>query len=143
MRTATTCSDVQWNRNDAQFNRNNVNNVANRQNTLNNQNLAANRDQYRGLDQARAQAAQTLQQRTGQNMNQPASQRVQNMRQGGGQNGMNNASLNQRAQSVNRDNALRGAGDGNAARQDYQREQESRQSLQNQQPNRMGANGGV
>ena len=137
-------NNVNWNRNDPQFNRNNVNrnNVANRQNTLNNQNLSANRDQFRGRDQERAQAAQTLQQRTGQNMNQPASQRVENMRQSGGQNGMNNASLNQRAQNVNRDNALRGAGDGNASRQDLQRGQASRQSFQNQQPNRMGANGG-
>ncbi|SAK48812.1 hypothetical protein AWB79_01338 [Caballeronia hypogeia] len=137
-------NNVNWNRNDPQFNRNNVNrnNVANRQNTLNNQNLAANRDQFRGRDQERAQAAQTLQQRTGQNMNQPANQRVQNMRQGGAQNSLNNANLNQRAQNVNRDNALRGAGDGNASRQDLQRGQQSRESFQNQQPNRMGANGG-
>jgi hypothetical protein len=138
-RLNTNTNNVRWNRNDAQFNRNNVNNnLANRQN-FNNQNLAANRDQFRGRDQQRAQAAQTLQQRTGQNLNQPASQRVQNIRQGGGER-LNNSQLQQRAQNVNRDNALRGAGDGNAARQDVQRGQASRQSFNNQ--NRMGANGG-
>ncbi|MDR5738733.1 DUF3300 domain-containing protein [Caballeronia sp. LZ019] len=125
-------NNVRWNRNDPQFNRNtNVN----RQNRVNNQNLASvNRDQFRGRDQARAQAAQTLQQRTGQNMNQTANQRVQNMRQGGAGNG----DLHQRAQNVNRDNALRGAGDGNVARQDMQRGQASRQSLASAHPNAGG-----
>ncbi len=132
-------NNVNWNRNDPQFNRNNV---ANRQNNFNNQNLgAANRDQYRGRNDARAQAAQTLQQRTGQNLNQNASQRVQNIRQGGGQNALDNNGVRQRAQSVNRDNALRGAGDGNTARQDAQRGQASRQSFASQQ-NRVGGNGG-
>jgi hypothetical protein len=140
-RLSTNTNNVRWNRNDAQFNRNNVNNnLANRQNTFNNQNLAANRDQFRGRDQQRAQAAQTLQQRTGQNLNQSASQRVQNIKQGGGTERLNNSQLQQRAQNVNRDNALRGAGDGNNARQDMQRGQASRQSFNNQ--NRMGANGG-
>ncbi|WP_370885021.1 DUF3300 domain-containing protein [Caballeronia sp. RCC_10] len=127
-------NNVRWNRNDPQFNRNtNVN----RQNRVNNQNLGSvNRDQFRGRDQERAQAAQTLQQRTGQNMNQPANQRVQNMRQGGAGNG----DLHQRAQNVNRDNALRGAGDGNVARQDMQRGQASRQSLASAHPD---AGGGI
>ncbi len=142
-------NNVNWNRNDPRFSRNNVNrnnvnnNFANRQNNSNNQNLAANRDQFRGRNEQRAQAAQTLQQRTGQNMNQSATQRAQNIRSGGGtqrEGGMNNSNLNQRAQNVNRDNALRGAG--NAARQDRQRGQASRQAFQNQQGNRMGANGG-
>ncbi|WP_370467330.1 DUF3300 domain-containing protein [Caballeronia sp. BR00000012568055] len=168
-RLQTSNGNVNWNRNDPQFNRNNAN-FQNRQNNFNNQNLGANREQYRGRDDARAQAAQTLQQRTGQNMNQTASQRAQNIRSGGGANGMNNGNLNQRAQNanrengnlnqraqnanrdngnlnqraqnVNRDNALRGAGDGNTARQDTQRGQQSRQSFQDQQPNRMGAGGG-
>ncbi|WP_159837922.1 DUF3300 domain-containing protein [Burkholderia sp. 8Y] len=130
-------NNVRWNRSDPQFNRNNI---GNRQN-FGNQNLgAANRDQFRGRDQARAQAAQTLQQRTGQNLNQSANQRVQNIRQGGESRGAGNNDLHQRAQSVNRDNALRGAGDGNAARQDIQRGQASRESFASAHPN---AGGGV
>ncbi|WP_250472024.1 DUF3300 domain-containing protein [Caballeronia sp. GAFFF1] len=135
-------NNVRWNRNDPQFNRNNS---GNRQN-FGNQNLgAANRDQFRGRDQARAQAAQTLQQRTGQNLNQSASQRVQNIRQGGEARGVGNNDLHQRAQSVNRDNALRGAGDGNAARQDIQRGQASRQAFASAHPNAgggLGSSGG-
>nr|WP_244816096.1 DUF3300 domain-containing protein [Caballeronia sp. Lep1P3] len=128
-------NNVRWNRNDPQFNRNNY---ANRQN-VGNQNLGGvNRDQFRGRDQARAQAAQTLQQRTGQNLNQSASQRVQNIRQGGGARGAGNGELQQRAQSVNRNNALRGAGDGNAARQDIQRGQASRQAFASAHPNAGG-----
>ncbi|WP_175940634.1 DUF3300 domain-containing protein [Caballeronia sp. BCC1704] len=128
-------NNVRWNRNDPQFNRNNI---GNRQN-FGNQNLGgANRDQFRGRDQARAQAAQTLQQRTGQNLNQSASQRVQNIRQGGEGRGIGNNDLHQRAQSVNRDNALRGAGDGNAARQDIQRGQASRQAFASAHPNAGG-----
>jgi hypothetical protein len=127
-------NNVRWNRNDPQFNRSTA---ANRQNTFNN----ANASQYRGREDARAQAAQTLQQRTGQNLNQSASQRVQNIRQGGGQNALNRSDLQQRAQSVNRDNALRGAGDGNAARQDMQRGQASRQSYASRTQDRPGAGG--
>lgn len=141
-RITTNNNNVRWNRNDPQFNRNTVN----RQNRVNNQNLGGvNRDQFRGRDQARAQAAQTLQQRTGQNMNQSANQRVQNMRQGGAERVGGNNDLHQRAQNVNRDNALRGAGDGNVARQDMQRGQASRQSLASAHPNAgggLGAGGG-
>ncbi len=70
-RISANSNNVNWNRNDPQFNRNNINrnnlnnNFANRQNNFNNQNLGANRDQFRGRDEQRAQAAQTLQQRTG------------------------------------------------------------------------------
>jgi hypothetical protein len=140
-------NNVNWNRNDPQFNRNNVNanrnNVAaNRQNNFNNQNLGANANQYRGREDARAQAAQTLQQRTGQNMNESASQRAQSIREGGGPNTRNTSDLRQRSQDVNRDNALRGAGDGNGARQDMQRGQASRESFANQTQNRPGAGGG-
>ena len=46
--------------------------------------------------------------------------------QGIHQGGTQNADLQNRAQNVNRDNALRGAGDGNAARQDMQRGEASR-----------------
>jgi len=135
-RISTNTNNVRWNRNDPQFNRNNV---ANRQNSLNRQNVGGvNRDQFRGRDQARSQAAQTLQQRTGQNLNQSASQRVQNIHQGGGARGTGNNDLHQRAQSVNRDNALRGAGDGNAARQDMQRGQASRQSFASAHPDAGG-----
>ncbi|WJF90887.1 DUF3300 domain-containing protein [Paraburkholderia bonniea] len=89
----------------------------------------AQRDAYRGRDNvnanARAQAQQTLQNRTGQNLSGTASQRVQGIHQGG----TNASDQFRRAQSVNHDNALRGAGDGNAARQDMQRGQASRQAL--------------
>ncbi|WP_106857189.1 DUF3300 domain-containing protein [Caballeronia novacaledonica] len=132
-------NNVRWNRNDPQFNRTNV---ANRQNALNNANLGGNANQFRGREDARAQAAQTLQQRTGQNLNQPASQRVQNIRQGGGPNARDTSDLRQRSQSVNRDNALRGAGDGAGARQDMQRGQASRDSFANQSHNRVGGGGG-
>ncbi|MFM0724396.1 DUF3300 domain-containing protein [Paraburkholderia strydomiana] len=103
-----------WNRN-ANVNRNNVNN-----------NLgAAQRDAYRGRDNARAEAQQTLQQRTGQQMGGSASQRVQGIHQGG----VTNQNLQNHAQNMNRDNALRGAGDGNAARLDAQRGQASRAGM--------------
>jgi hypothetical protein len=131
-------STARWNRNDPQFNRNNAN-LGNRQNNLNAVNAGANRDQFRGRDDPRAQARQTLQTRTGQDVGGSASQRVQDIRQGGGNRpggggaggagGANRADLQQRAQGVNRDNALRGAGDGNAARRDMQRGQTSRQSF--------------
>jgi hypothetical protein len=124
------------NRNNANFNRNNAN--------FNNNNLAAQRDQYRGrdqqLNQSRAQAQQTLQNRTGQNLSGNASQRVQNIHQGGGENAGN---LRNSAQNLNRDNALRGSGDGAGSRQDFQRGQSSRQSLANSGGNnRLGAGGG-
>ncbi|WP_250513059.1 DUF3300 domain-containing protein [Caballeronia sp. INDeC2] len=138
-RISSNTNNVRWNRNDPQFNRTNV---ANRQNTFNNANLGANGNQFRGREDARAQAAQTLQQRTGQNLNQPASQRVRNIRQGGGENARNTGDLRQRSQNLNRDNALRGAGDGNGARQDMQRGQASRESFANQSHNRVGGGGG-
>jgi hypothetical protein len=108
-----------WNRN-ANVNRNNVN-----RSNVNNNLGAAQRDAYRGRDDARAQAEQTLQKRTGQQMGGNASQRVQEIHQGGGA----NQNLQNRAQNLNRDNALRGAGDGNAARLDAQRGQASRAGL--------------
>jgi uncharacterized membrane protein YgcG len=118
-----------WNRNT------NVNNV-NR--NVNNNLGGAQRDAYRGRDDAaRAQAQQTLQNRTGQNLNGNASQRVQGIRQGG----TANADLQTRAQNVNRDNALRGASDGNTARQDAQRGQASRNAAANRSGGGFGANG--
>lgn len=136
---------ARWNRNDPQFNRNNAN-LSNRQNNLNAGNAGANRDQFRGRDDPRAQARQTLQTRTGQDVGGSASQRVQDIRQGGNRAGggaggagaANRADLQQRAQGINRDNALRGAGDGNAARRDTQRGQASRESF----ANRGGGGGG-
>jgi Protein of unknown function (DUF3300) len=115
-----------WNRN-ANINHN-VNN-ANLNRNINNNNLnGAQRDAYRGRDDAaRAQAQQTLQNRTGQNLSGNASQRVQGIHQGG----VANPNLQNRAQNVNRDNALRGAGDGNASRQDLQRGEASRAKLPN------------
>ncbi|MEI5997653.1 DUF3300 domain-containing protein [Paraburkholderia bengalensis] len=126
-----------WNRN-ANINRNNANLNRNNAN-LNNANLSAQRDQYRGRDASRAQAQQTLQNRTGQNLSGNASQRVQNIHQGGaGAEGVRNS-----AQNLNRDNALRGSGDAAGSRQDLQRGQSSRQSLaSNGANNRPGAGGG-
>lgn len=125
-----------WNRN-ANVNRN-VNN-ANLNRNVNNNLGGAQRDAYRGRDDAaRAQAQQTLQNRTGQNLSGNASQRVQGIHQGG----TANADLQNRAQNVNRDNALRGAGDGNAARQDTQRGEASRNAAANRSGGGFGANGG-
>ncbi|MCP3713161.1 DUF3300 domain-containing protein, partial [Paraburkholderia sp. CNPSo 3274] len=144
-----------WNRNA---------NVERRQN-YNNANLNGQHNQYRGYDQSRTQAMQTLQNRTGENMSGNAQQRLQGIQQGGrpntnggngpngnraqngaqnanrgnelnnrGQNGAQNANrandLNNRAQSTNRDNALRGAGDGANARLEQQRGQQSRDAFQ-------------
>jgi hypothetical protein len=125
-----------WNRN-ANVNNANLNRNLNNAN-LNNANLNAQRDAYRGRDQERAQAEQTLQNRTGQNLGGSASQRVQGIHQGG----VENQNLQNRAQNLNRDNALRGAGDGNAARQDMQRGQASRDSFAQHQGGQLGANGG-
>ncbi|CAG4892727.1 DUF3300 domain-containing protein [Paraburkholderia saeva] len=141
----------------ANWNRNNVNrNTGNLNRTQNNLGGAsqAQRDQFRGRDASRDQARQTLQARTGQNVSGPASQRVQDIHQGGnagarnganagnrpGANGggVNNSDLRNRAQNTNRDNALRGAGDASGARRDAQRGQASRDAL-----NRSGGGGGL
>ncbi|MFM0306789.1 DUF3300 domain-containing protein [Paraburkholderia sp. RL17-383-BIF-A] len=111
-------STTNWNRNS------NVNN-ANLERNLNNNVGGTQREAYRGRDNARAQAQQTLQSRTGQNLGGSASERLQGIRHGG----TANPELQNRAQNANRDNALRGAGDGNAARQDTQRGQTSRDAL--------------
>ncbi|HEY3598729.1 MAG TPA: DUF3300 domain-containing protein, partial [Paraburkholderia sp.] len=159
-----------WNSHDVNINVNRYNNINvnnrinsntstanwNRNTNVNrtNANLNAQRDAYRGRDTSRAQAQQTLQNRTGQNLGGTANQRVQGIHQGG----TNAGDVRNSAQNMNRDNALRGSGDGKAARQDVQRGQTSRQSLANntgsgkvgaggagQQAgggNRLGANGG-
>ncbi|MFM0617104.1 DUF3300 domain-containing protein [Paraburkholderia nemoris] len=129
-------STTNWNRN-TNVNRN-VNN-ANINRNVNNNLGSAQHDAYRGRDDAaRAQAQQTLQNRIGQNLSGNASQRVQGIHQGGTQ----NADLQNRAQNANRDNALRGAGDGNAARQDTQRGEASRNAAANRSGGGLGANGG-
>ncbi|SEA36323.1 DUF3300 domain-containing protein [Paraburkholderia sartisoli] len=149
-------STANWNHN---VNRN-TNNLNRTQNNLGGVNQAQ-RDQFRGRDNSRDQARQTLQARTGQNVNGPASQRVQDIHQGGnagarnganagtrpGANGggVSNNDLRNRAQNTNRDNALRGAGDGNGARQDAQRGQASRDALASRSGGGgggLGANGG-
>lgn len=82
---------------------------------------------YRGYDSSRAQAMQTLQSRTGENMSGSASQRLQGIDKGG----YNTSDLRNSADYANRNNALRGAGDGDAARQDMQRGDGSRATLAN------------
>ncbi|HVE10915.1 MAG TPA: DUF3300 domain-containing protein [Paraburkholderia sp.] len=132
-RINTNTTTANWNRNDS-INRTNLN----RNNaTLNNANLSAQRDAYRGRDASRAQAQQTLQNRTGQNLGGSADQRLQNIRSGGTSPG----DLRNSAQNVNRDNALRGAGDARTSRQDVQRGQASRESLANNSGGRLGAGG--
>nr|WP_205974885.1 DUF3300 domain-containing protein [Paraburkholderia sp. Tr-20389] len=137
-RISSNTATANWNRN-ANVNRNNANINRNNAN-LNNSNLAAQRDQYRGRDASRAQAQQTLQNRTGQNLSGNASQRVQNIHQGGA----NAGEVRNSAQNLNRDNALRGSGDAAGSRQELQRGQSSRQSLAESggANNRLGAGGG-
>ncbi|MFM0554204.1 DUF3300 domain-containing protein [Paraburkholderia sediminicola] len=124
-------STTNWNRNST-FNRNTTANVS-----------SAQRDAYRGRDTSataasRAQAQQTLQNRTGQNLGGTASQRVQGIHQGGNTTG----NIRDSAQNVNRDNALRGAGNGGDAQRDVQRGQASRQAQANNRGGGVGANGG-
>ncbi|TGR36195.1 DUF3300 domain-containing protein, partial [bacterium M00.F.Ca.ET.199.01.1.1] len=105
---------TRWNR-DTTFNRNASANLGGMQ-----------RDAYRGRDLSgsRAQAQQALQNRTGQNLGGSASERVHGIQHGG----TNVPHIQARAQNVNRDNALRGAGNGAAAQQDIQRGQASREA---------------
>ncbi|MFM0170995.1 DUF3300 domain-containing protein [Paraburkholderia sediminicola] len=124
-------STTNWNRNST-FNRNTTANVS-----------SAQRDAYRGRETSataasRAQAQQTLQNRTGQNLGGTASQRVQGIHQGGNTTG----NIRDSAQNVNRDNALRGAGNGGDAQRDVQRGQASRQAQANNRGGGVGANGG-
>lgn len=187
-----------WNRN-ANINRNNANinrgdaNLNRGGATLGNTDRAQ-RDAYRARDDTRAQARQTLQTRTGQDLTGSASQRVQDIHAGGaggtrspagnrtatgdapgnragagtaagnrastgaatgnrtsaaagnraGTGGTaSNSDLRNRAQNANRDSALRGAGDGNAARQDTQRGQASRAALANRNTPAAGAGPGA
>ncbi|WP_051453954.1 DUF3300 domain-containing protein [Paraburkholderia caribensis] len=80
---------------------------------------------YRGYDDARTQAMQTFESRTGENLSGSASQRLQDIDKGG----FSASDLQSNADYVNRDNALRDAGDGDGARQDLQRGEASRSSL--------------
>ncbi|CAB3747379.1 DUF3300 domain-containing protein [Paraburkholderia humisilvae] len=128
-------ANTNWNRNES-INRTNANLNRNNAN-FNNANLAAQRDAYRGRDASRQQAEQALQNRTGQNVSGSASQRLQNIHSGG----TNPGEIRNSAQNLNRDNALRGAGDAGGARADMQRGQASRQSLANNGGERFGGGG--
>jgi hypothetical protein len=79
-------------------------NVQRRQQNINNANLNGQRGQYRGYDQSRTQAMQTLQNRTGQNMSGSAQQRYQGIEQGGrpNANGGNAANANRGNELNNR-----------------------------------------
>ncbi|MGV2287138.1 DUF3300 domain-containing protein [Trinickia sp. YCB016] len=145
-RIDATTRTTSWNRNTTNVNRNvtNVNrNNANFSNTDRSQ-----RDQYRGRDTSasrdasRDAARQTLQTRTGENLSGSASQRVQDIHQGGAAgshefadnhpNARSSASasdLRSNAQAANRNGALHDAGDGDASRRDLQRGQTSRASV--------------
>jgi hypothetical protein len=115
----------------------------------------ADRSAFRGRDDAqRDQARNALSQRTGQNLNSPATDRVQNIRQGGNTNeglarntraggqGTPNRDVGNRAQDVNRDNALRDAGNGNASRQNVERGQQSRNAAASRAPQAASPRGG-
>lgn len=123
-RINATSHTTHWNRNTTDIDRHN--NVSNR----------TDRDAYRGRDDPRAQARQTLESRTGQSMSGSATQRVDSIRQGGASRDthggahstLSQTDLHQRAQDVNRDSALRGAGDGDASKRDMARGQTSRQA---------------
>ncbi|MFC0402828.1 DUF3300 domain-containing protein [Paraburkholderia rhizosphaerae] len=132
-RINSSTNTANWNRNES-INRTNANLNRNTAN-LNNANLAAQRDAYRGRDASRAQAEQALQQRTGQNLTGSGSQRLQDIRSGGTSPG----EIRNSAQNLNRDNALRGAGDPGTARADMQRGQASRESFANNGGGRYGA----
>ncbi|MDR3099026.1 MAG: DUF3300 domain-containing protein [Paraburkholderia sp.] len=175
-RIDTNHSTANWNRN-ANVERRNQNFNRGNQN-LNRGNLNGQHNQFRGYDQSRSQAMQTLQNRTGQNMSGNASQRLQGIQQGGRPNGNGNlsgatrnanhgnlsgatqnanrgnlsgathnanrpADLGNRAQNANRSNALRGAGDGNAARADMQRGQQSRAAFQSRGGSGFSGGGGA
>ena len=154
--TSALWSDVNWNNHSVNINVNRYNNINvnrridvnsnstrwNRDSTFN-RNTSANvggvqRDAYRGRDMStsRAQAQQTLQNRTGQNLGGTASERVHGIQHGG----TNAGSVRAGAQNVNRDNALRGAGNGASAQQDIDRGRASRQS-QAVSHNGLGADG--
>lgn len=161
--TSALWSNVNWNNHSVNINVNQYNNInVNRRldvnssttnwnrNSTYNRNTSANvgsaqRDAYRGRDTSamatsRAQAQQTLQNRTGQNLSGTASQRVQGIHQGGNPAG----NIRDSAQNVNRDNALRGAGNGGDAQRDMQRGQASRLAQANDRGGGgFGANGGA
>ncbi|RKE39436.1 uncharacterized protein DUF3300 [Paraburkholderia sp. BL23I1N1] len=146
-----------WDRTNAINNRNRMQATGNRPGNINGRptvpGAAADRSAYRGRENAqRAQASQTLSQRTGQSMSGSASERVNSMRQGGVAGGnaatarsrgagaggreeaarsnaaatVNRADVQNRAQNVNRDNALRDAGNANGGRQNIDRGLQSR-----------------
>lgn len=110
---------------------------------------AGNREQYRGRDDSRARAAQTMQDR-GVNVDQAAMRdRAQNVDRSAAQEraqSADRAAMQNRAQSQSRDNALRGAGDNNA-RQQVDRGNASRQAMQQrpdvQRPSGGGGGGGA
>jgi Protein of unknown function (DUF3300) len=104
---------VNWNRNNT-FNRN--------ASSFN----SAQLNNFRGRDESREQAMQTLENRTGENLGGSASQRLQDIHKGGG---FDTSDLRNNADFANRNNALRGAGDGDAARWDAQRGESSRDAF--------------
>ena len=140
-----------WNRNDPQFNRNV--DRSNRQANVNTGNIGSgNREQPTSSAAAttRAPGAQTLSRAPGRTSavrrasacrtsaraanarTRRGGWRAPESRRGGRCWGCGrDRDLQQRAQGVNRDNALRGAGDGDAARRDMQRGQASRDQLAN------------
>ncbi len=135
---------------------------------LNRKAQAGNREQYRGRDDSRARAAQSMQDRgmnvdksamrdgaqnfdrgaaqnRAQNVDRSAAQnRAQNVDRSAAQNraqSIDRSAAQNRAQSTNRDNAFRGAGDANARAQ-MDRGTASRQAMQQPNVQRASAGGG-
>jgi Protein of unknown function (DUF3300) len=120
---------------------------------------SGNREQFRGRDDSRQRAAQTMQDRgvnvdkaamgnRAQNVDRSSMQnRAQNVDRGAAQNraqDVNRGARQERAQNANRDNAFRGADDRNAGQQ-LDRGNASRQAMQQrpQQAQRAGGGGGA
>lgn len=105
------------NANGGTTNWNHNNNMNRRANNGGGPNGGGQRGNFRGYDQSRSQAAQTLQNRTGQNMGGNASQRLQGIQQGGnraqngaGQNGLANRGQNGPGQNGAGNRGQNGAG---------------------------------
>nr|WP_322012809.1 DUF3300 domain-containing protein [Paraburkholderia sp. J12] len=93
-RINTNNATANWNRNQ---------NVQRRGPNGNAGNFNGQRNQYRGYDQSRQQAMQTMQNRTGQNMGGNANERLQGIQNGGNRPGGNGGNaLNNRGQNENR-----------------------------------------
>ena len=127
-RINTANGTANWNRNANVERRQNFNNQNFNGQRVNNANLNGQRNQYRGYDQSRQQAAQTLQNRTGQNMSGNASQRLQDIQHGGNR---ANGNLSGATQNGNRASGNRANGNLSGATQNGNRANDLNNRAQN------------